>query len=351
VWETIAKFKKIIGEQVLAVETELKGKTGAEKMDVVVKKVAGMFDIPFLPDFIENPLKVAAIRYIAEYFVEKFNWLTGWDFAGLTLTDEQKDKLTEVVDAPIPVMSKALSVKAVKPDDVGARIDALYEQYKIAPVTEPAAPAPKDEPMALEALAGVESMLTFAKSIEFTANAEGGKNYKGEANGKYTLLNPADKGGPTNRGITKDTLLAAYAQGIVKNDNLDTLTEAEAKAIYKANYWDRYRWGEVLWPVCLVLFDITVNHGGGGMAKIVQRTANSLGWKLEVDGKFGPKTFEAIQKISGAQPAGFSQELLVYRKKAYDEIITANPDQAKNKNGWYNRVKALARTAGVKSPV
>jgi lysozyme family protein len=129
------------------------------------------------------------------------------------------------------------------------------------------------------------------------------------------------------------------------------LTEAESATIYKANYWDRYRWGEIPWPVCLVLFDITVNHGGGGMAKIVQRTANALGWKLGVDGKFGPKTFEAIQRISEAQAAGFAQELLTFRKQCYDDIIARDSNQGKNKNGWYNRLKSLAAAAGVKSPV
>jgi lysozyme family protein len=83
----------------------------------------------------------------------------------------------------------------------------------------------------------------------------------------------------------------------------------------------------------------------------VQRTANALGWKLEVDGKFGPKTFEAIKQIPGGSESGFAQELLTFRKQYYDDIISRNPDQAKNKNGWYNRLKKLAAAAGVESPI
>jgi lysozyme family protein len=223
---------------------------------------------------------------------------------------------------------------------------------KVVPIPEAKQDKPEDKPEEKkEDKPSDTNNSSWTKSLAFTVNVEGGKNYTGEANGKYTLKNPADKGGPTNRGITKDTLLAAYAQGIVKNDNLDILTADEAATIYKANYWDRYRWGEIPWPVCLALFDMTVNHGGGGMAKIVQRTANALGWKLEIDGKFGPKTFEAIVKISGAQPEGFTQELLVYRKRYYDDIIARDSSQEKNKNGWYNRLKALASATGVKSPV
>ncbi|MDR1943393.1 MAG: hypothetical protein LBQ19_01075 [Synergistaceae bacterium] len=43
--------------------------------------------------------------------------------------------------------------------------------------------------------------------------------------------------------------------------------------------------------------------------------------------------------------------LLVKRKNFYDDIISSNPSQAKFKNGWYNRLKALAAEAGVQSPV
>jgi lysozyme family protein len=362
-WEIIEKWKRVIMEQVLWVETELKSKTGAEKLEAVATRVAGLFNLPFVPDFIETPLKIAAIKYVVELFVEKLNWVTGWNFAGLALTDEQKNKLVEVAEAPIPVVSKAMSAASIKneeaitPDEIDARINELYRQYKVVAVPPIPVPIPEDRATetAETAVTQSESQSVvedlFTRALKFTANVEGGKNYTGEANGKYTMLNPADKGGPTNRGITKNTLLAAYAQGIVKNDNLDVLTAEEAAAIYKANYWDKYRWGDIPWPVCLVLFDITVNHGGGGMAKIVQRTANTLGWKLEVDGKFGPKTFEAIKKISEAQASGFAQELLVLRKKYYDDIITRDSSQENNKNGWYNRIRALATAAGVKSPV
>ena len=133
--------------------------------------------------------------------------------------------------------------------------------------------------------------------MAFVSADEGGKNYTGEANGQYTMLNPADKGGPTNRGVTKDTLLAAYAQGIMSNSNLDTL------------------------------------------------------WKLVVDGKFGPKTFEAIQRTSEAQPKEFTGELLGQQKQFYDEIVARDETQKKNLNGWYNRIKRLAEAAGIASPV
>jgi lysozyme family protein len=344
-------YASIIRE-VIAAESALKGQSGEVKKAYVTDKLVAMIDIPMIPNIIEEPIKRWLFGYLIDLACEKLNWLLDWAFGDVMLEPEQVEKIAESLEAPISVMSKAAEKPAATLDE---RINNLYQAYNIEPITP--IPVPVSDKILDTTEAKTEDKTsdkedsTWTKSLAFTVNVEGGKNYTGEANGKYTLKNPADKGGPTNRGITKDTLLAAYAQGIVKNDNLDILTADEAATIYKANYWDRYCWGEIPWPVCLALFDITVNHGGGGMAKIVQRTANALGWKLEVDGKFGPKTFEAIVKISGAQPESFTQELLVYRKCYYDDIIVRDSTQEKNRNGWYNRLKALAATAGVKSPV
>ena len=333
---TVSQWIQPIYTKVLEVESTMSGASGAEKLEAVANAIAAKFDIPYVPAFIEDPMKRAAIKYLATLAVEKLNWIFDWNFKGVALSPEQVVKLASVTEAPIPEpLIKASSLS------LDERIETLLKDYQIQP--EVAKPVePESETVKMD---------VWGTCMAFVSAAEGGKNYTGEANGQYTMLNPADKGGPTNRGITKDTLLAAYAQGIVGINNLDTLTREEAEKIYKANYWDRYRWGEIPHPVCLVLFDMTVNHGGGGMAKIVQRAANALGWKLEVDGKFGPKTFESIQRTSEAQPKEFAEELLRQRKQFYDEIVARDETQKKNLNGWYNRIKRLAEAAGVASPV
>ena len=330
---TVSQWIQPIYMEILKVENTMGGAPGAEKLETVANVIAAKFDIPYVPAFIEEPMKRAAIKYLATLAVEKLNWLFNWDFKGVTLSPEQAVKLSAATEAPVPEpLIKAGSLS------LDERIETLLKDYQIQSEPEPE-------------IVSIFKEETWEKCMAFVSLAEGGKNYAGEANGKHALLNPADKGGPTNRGITKDALLAAYAQGIVGNSNFDTLTKEEAEAIYKVNYWDRYRWGEIPWPVCLVLFDMTVNHGGGGMAKIVKRAANALGWKLEVDGKFGPKTFESIQRTSEAQPKEFTEELLRQRKRFYDEIVARDETQKKNLTGWHNRTERLAKAAGAASPV
>jgi len=42
---------------------------------------------------------------------------------------------------------------------------------------------------------------------------------------------------------------------------------------------------------------------------------------------------------------------LRWRKDYFDRIIAANPSQDCFRKGWYNRLKMLAKEAGVASPV
>lgn len=95
--------------------------------------------------------------------------------------------------------------------------------------------------------------MSWEKAIAFTLRWEGG----------YTN-HPADKGGPTNRGITQATLNHAHKCGIVRHNNVKALTRDEACAIYKANYWLPKNWARYGESADMILFDINVNHGMGG---------------------------------------------------------------------------------------
>ena len=54
---------------------------------------------------------------------------------------------------------------------------------------------------------------------------------------------PADRGGPTNMGITQGALDAAYKRGVVKHRNVRALSKDEALVIYRANFWEPHDWG------------------------------------------------------------------------------------------------------------
>lgn len=94
---------------------------------------------------------------------------------------------------------------------------------------------------------------------------------------------PKDPGGETNWGISK----RAYPNLDIKN-----LTQADAKIIYKRDYWDRAQC-DVLPPyVAYVLFDAAVNSGIGQAIRFLQRALN-----LADDGVVGPLTLAAVQRL------------------------------------------------------
>ncbi len=179
--------------------------------------------------------------------------------------------------------------------------------------------------------------MSWEKAITFTLRWEGG----------YTN-HPADKGGPTNRGITQAALNRARESGIVNHNNVKALTCDEACAVYKANYWAPYDWGRYGEPIDMILFDITVNHGLGGTAKIAQRACVSCGASVTIDGKWGPNTRDALYTLAWRNGLYLAKMLLIKRLNYYDRIVESKPSQKVFLKGWCRRTKALAVAASVK---
>lgn len=333
------KLKTNVVETVLWAESELNGKTGKEKKAAVVRKLDGLIKLPVYLEWADD----LVLAWLVDLACEKLNWLSDWNFKNLEV---EAEKVAAVLAVPIPALDSAAKKSAATPQQtVDERLAELYEKYGIkaeeAESTAVQTPAAKPvEPVKPEPIPSPKTDDRWDRSIEFTLNWEGG-----------FVDHPLDRGGPTNRGITLAALKTAYAQGIVKHCDVRALSLAEAKAIYKANYWDKWGWGALPWPVCLCLLDITVNHGGGGMAFIVQRACNALGSKLDIDGKYGPKTKAALCTLGPTKPEALAEQLCAWRKDYYERIIRNNPSQEAFRKGWFNRLRALAHKAGVKSPV
>jgi lysozyme family protein len=345
--ELLDKIKKQVVVYVLWAEVEFLGEPGTVKRGAVIAKVAGLIDVPYVPDFIEEPVKRFLIGYFIDLVVDKLNWLSEYDFTDKEVSEEARGQLAEVVDAPIPVVEGA--IKSAGPDaSIDDRIKALYEQYGIKapePEPEPVPELPQQETIQTETPKPASSgpapvNYQWDKILSFILAREGGY-----------VNDPDDKGGETNRGITKATLATAYAQGLVSHNSVKDITKEDASKIYAARYYKNYGYDKLPFPVSLVLTDTTVNSGRGGAAWIAQRACVSLGCDLTVDGKWGPKTQAAVERLSSGVPADLAKFVLVKRKNYYDDIISSNPSQEKFRTGWYNRLRALAAEAGVQSPI
>ena len=101
-----------------------------------------------------------------------------------------------------------------------------------------------------------------------------------EYEGGY-VHHPNDPGGETHFGISK----RAYP-----HLNIRDLTKADAKRIYRRDYWIACRCDELPDSLKLMVFDTAVNMGCGRAIRFLQK---SMG--VKVDGKFGPQTLKAVQ--------------------------------------------------------
>lgn len=178
-------------------------------------------------------------------------------------------------------------------------------------------------------------MSAFDKALTFVFGNEGGKSN-----------DPLDRGGATNMGITQGALNSAYKRGIVKHNDIDKLTRAEAAEIYRVDFWQASRADKMPDPLCVLHFDAAVNHGVGGANALLQKTINNYAAKakldisLEVDGAVGVKTLAALN-VCVAYRGNIKLICEIYCDKRADyfqAIVKSRPSQSRYLNGWLTRV-------------
>lgn len=149
-------------------------------------------------------------------------------------------------------------------------------------------------------------MTSFDKAFEILIGHEGG--YVNDVN---------DRGGETRYGISK----RAYPHIDIAN-----LTLAQAKAIYRTDYWDKAKCSSLPPDLALLVFDAAVNNGVGAAIRWLQRAAN-----VTADGIIGPKT------IAASFSSGVSARFHAMRVDA----MTKMPTWPNHGRGWAKRLAAL----------
>jgi len=158
---------------------------------------------------------------------------------------------------------------------------------------------------------------------------------------------PDDKGGRTNYGITEAVFRDALNRMVISGvSDIKDLTTAQAKAIYKTDYWLKIRLNDVRdISIAAEIFDTAVNMGTTMAIKIAQRALNFLGERLEVDGVPGPKTIDALNRWSAKDARALFVCLNGYQFIRYVEIVTNNASQMKFSRGWTKRVQSYQKVA------
>ena len=149
---------------------------------------------------------------------------------------------------------------------------------------------------------------------------------------------PKDRGGATNKGVTIATWKAQgydkNGDGVIDVKDLKHITEADAVAIMRKNYWNRWRADEIAdQSLANELVDWTWASGRHGIV-IPQQM---LG--VAADGIVGPKTIAAL---NATYAPVFFEQLRKRRLKFIDNIIKGNSSQKRFEAGWYRRVNAIS---------
>lgn len=145
------------------------------------------------------------------------------------------------------------------------------------------------------------------------------------------INHPADRGGPTNFGITLATL-TEYRGRPASVDELKALTPVDAELIYRVQYvykFDAVKNDELR----ALIVDSAVNHGVGRATQWLQE---ALG--VRADGQIGPISRAALGALDQEGYAKVYRTVLRKRAIFYGQIVKRDPSQAAFIEGWLRRL-------------
>lgn len=144
---------------------------------------------------------------------------------------------------------------------------------------------------------------------------------------------PADRGGPTNYGVTMG-ILKEYRQKEVGVDDVKSLTLSDAVDLYYNRYVVKCGLDKLDPLLRDLVLDSVVNHGETGGIKMVQRAVGEV-----EDGRCGPRTIAA----ANSQPKLTYYGIIGCRMKKYAGIVNGDPSQLVFLAGWLNRLSSFVR--------
>lgn len=155
---------------------------------------------------------------------------------------------------------------------------------------------------------------------------------------------PADRGGPTNYGITQKTLSLYMGRAAMIAD-VEDLSPDLAAEIYRQNYFFKPAINTLPEAIQPFIFDSAVNHGPRRAIKFVQYVVNDAGYspRLDDDGAMGPNTRRGAEWAQDTMGDVFQLALFEERKNFYRIIVANNPSQEVFFKGWINRVKEFEK--------
>jgi len=157
----------------------------------------------------------------------------------------------------------------------------------------------------------------FHSCLGFTLQQEGG-----------WANNPNDPGGCTMEGVTLATYQSFKGDTTLTCSDLQGISSDEVSDIYEKDYWKPVNGDNLPVGVDLMVWDMAVNAGVGGSAKLLQAAIG-----VTVDGGIGPQTMAAVMAID---PVTLINGLADRQASYYKSL----PAFKYFGTGWLNRVNA-----------
>lgn len=149
---------------------------------------------------------------------------------------------------------------------------------------------------------------------------------------------PADRGGPTNHGITQRTL-SAYLGRAATVEEVRSLSAELAAEIYRRDYFLAPRLDGLPEPIQPFVFDSAVNHGPRRAVRLVQEVCDAAGFgPIALDGVCGPQTRRVVAEAERIMGDWLLAALVEERRNLYRQIVAHDPSQRVFLDGWMNRV-------------
>lgn len=165
-----------------------------------------------------------------------------------------------------------------------------------------------------------EDAISFDEAFERLIGHEGGYSIDKNDPGNWT-------GGQVNKGTLKGTKYGLAANTYPSLD-IKNLTLAQAKEIYRRDWWDRLGADGIHSAIVFQLWDFAINAGKERAIKELQQAIGLVG--SQVDGKLGPAT---KSKVNEFDINDVILTLMAERLKFYTEL----PTFSRYGKGWVGR--------------
>lgn len=155
---------------------------------------------------------------------------------------------------------------------------------------------------------------------------------------------PSDKGGATNFGVSLRYMrgigLDLDGDGDVDRDDVLLVTRERAAQLFKDDFFYGPKIDQLPEYLHAPMFDFAVNSGPAAAVRALQKVCTTLGYPCVPDGRLGPKTRAAVERMYAERSRRRVVNALVeQRVDYYTEIALDDPSQQRFLKGWIARAR------------